>query len=367
MTGFKRRQFILGAGGVVALGAAGAYVLGAPPDSYDSLVEDLYAPATPVSGEAAHIQRRLVHYASLAANGHNTQPWLFELQDGKITILPDFARRTPVVDPDDHHLYASLGCAAENLSIAARAAGLEPLVSFHRNGPSVILDKAPSIQSSPRFNAIPKRQSVRVDYDGKALSTYELKALEAAGTTDEVDLIMFTDSKDTERFLELIVEGNTSQMADPEFIRELKQWIRFNKRHAARTRDGLFTGASDNPTLPGWLGGMFFESGFKTEAENEKYAGHVRSSAGLAVFTAKKNTPEGWFAAGRACQRFALEAAARDIKYAFLNQPVEVAELRTDVAGLVGLSGRRPNLIVRFGHGPDIPRSLRRSVSQVLA
>ena len=27
----------------------------------------------------------------------------------------DFSRRTPVVDPDDHHLFVSLGCATETL------------------------------------------------------------------------------------------------------------------------------------------------------------------------------------------------------------------------------------------------------------
>jgi hypothetical protein len=27
-------------------------------------------------------------------------------------ILPDLSRRCPAVDPDDHHLFVSLGCAA---------------------------------------------------------------------------------------------------------------------------------------------------------------------------------------------------------------------------------------------------------------
>lgn len=40
-----------------------------------------------------------------------------------IQILPDLTRRIPVVDPDNHHIFASLGCAAENLAIAAGARG----------------------------------------------------------------------------------------------------------------------------------------------------------------------------------------------------------------------------------------------------
>jgi len=65
----------------------------------------------------------LVRFATLAANSHNTQPWKFALADSSVSMLPDGDRRTPVVDPDDHHLYASLGCAAENLVVAAAARG----------------------------------------------------------------------------------------------------------------------------------------------------------------------------------------------------------------------------------------------------
>ena len=50
------------------------------------------------------LSRELVRQATLAASSHNTQPWKFRVAEQSITILPDFTRRTPVVDPDDHHL-----------------------------------------------------------------------------------------------------------------------------------------------------------------------------------------------------------------------------------------------------------------------
>src|SRR3569833_1394451 len=51
----------------------------------------------------------VIRFATLAANGHNTQPWRFRISDREIRITPDLSRRTPAVDPDDHHLYVSLG------------------------------------------------------------------------------------------------------------------------------------------------------------------------------------------------------------------------------------------------------------------
>jgi hypothetical protein len=73
------------------------------------------------AGRSAGRLRELVRYATLAASSHNTQPWKFAPRERSISIVPDLARRTPVVDPDDHHLYVSLGCAAENMVHAGRA------------------------------------------------------------------------------------------------------------------------------------------------------------------------------------------------------------------------------------------------------
>ena len=43
-------------------------------------------------------------------------------------------RALPVADPDNHHLFVSLGCAAENVSLAALAAGRPTEVSFAGTG-----------------------------------------------------------------------------------------------------------------------------------------------------------------------------------------------------------------------------------------
>jgi len=102
-------------------------------------------------------------------------------------------------------------------------------------------------------------------------------------------------------------------------------------------------------------------------AENlDKFARQLRSSAGLAVCVSQRADPDHWVRAGRACQRFALQAAAMGIKHSFVNQPVEVARLRPDLAALVGMPGRRPDIVMRFGYGPTLPFSARRPVQAFL-
>ncbi|MGE0718509.1 MAG: Tat pathway signal protein, partial [Alphaproteobacteria bacterium] len=116
----QRRVLILGgaAGALATAGVLGWRSLVGSAAGYDRYAGDLRAPL----GEDATIAD-LVRCATLAANSHNTQPWRFRAGTNRIEILPDFARRTPAVDPDDHHLFASLGCAAENLLVAATATG----------------------------------------------------------------------------------------------------------------------------------------------------------------------------------------------------------------------------------------------------
>lgn len=90
----------------------------------------------------------LVHYAIMAPSGHNTQPWKFRIQENTISIFPDFSRRLPVVDPLDRELYISLGCALENLIVAAGHEGYRASVehSFENGSISVNIEPADGIE-----------------------------------------------------------------------------------------------------------------------------------------------------------------------------------------------------------------------------
>lgn len=361
----NRRKLLIGAGGTLLLGGAAAAgwrsSVGAMAD-YDLYARDL---RSPLAAEPAIVD--LIRYATLAANSHNTQPWHFRVEDSVIAILPDAARATPAVDPDDHHLFVSLGCAAENLLIAATATGRPGQLEVDPAGQEVRyrFSEGPS-RPDPLLASITQRQSTRAEYDGRSVSADDVGALLRAAALPGVRMVLLTERGQMDRLRDLVVAGNSAQMADPAFMRELKQWLRFNPRSAMRTGDGLFSAASGNPMLPDALGSLALDQFFTAEAENDKYARHVQSSAGIAVFVADREDKAHWIAVGRACQRFALTATALGLKHAFINQPVEVADLRPDLAALVGEAGKRPDIVMRFGYGPAMPYSARRPVESVL-
>jgi len=310
---------------------------------------------------------QLVRYATLAASSHNTQPWKFELERGRILIRPDLSRRCPAVDPDDHHLYASLGCAAENLILAAQAAGLRGHLSCDASTSSVQVDlEEASPFRSNLFEAIPRRHCSRAEYDGTELSGEQLRLFEEVGRGSGVSLLLLTARKQKEQVAEYVAEGNTVQFDDARWVQELKTWIRFNARDALGTGDGLYGPVMGSPDVPRWLGSLFMRLAFSAKRQTRKDVEHIRSSAAIAVFFSDADDKPHWIEAGRCYERLALQAAVLDLRTAFINQPVEVSAIRRQFAASLGIGNLRPDLVVRIGRGPEMPRSLRRPVEQVV-
>ncbi len=359
-----RRDVLMAALGLAA-GAQIATPAVANTMTYDDAAAAIRAPLkTGASGSMEKV-REAIRYATLAANSHNTQPWLFSANATRVVIAPDLTRRCPAVDPDDHHLFASLGCAAENFVLAAAAMGLKAAPSLSGDTITVALEPSPTV-SSALVGAIPRRQCTRARYSGEPPATEHLRLLEAAGREPGISLILITDRVKIARVVEYVIEGNTAQMRDKAFMDELKSWIRFSDADAVATRDGLSARASDNPVLPSWIARPMLRFVMTESGESKKYRDHIESSAGVAVFVSDADDKAHWIAAGRACQRFHLQAMALGLTCAHINQPTEVLKLRGQFASFLGVPDKRPDIVLRFGKAPELPRSLRRPPEQVL-
>ncbi len=336
--------------------------------TYDDAVLQTYTHSVQPITQQPEILRELVRYATMAANSHNTQPWKFKITDYQIRLLPDLDRRCPAVDPDDHHLFASLGCAAENILIAANVFGLHGTLVFDNANESSLLisfEKTKS-QATPVFDAIPKRQCTRAVFNGSRVPTSTLYDVATFANSSDIDIHLLTTDKSKDVMTEYVVEGNSVQMDDEAFVDELRAWIRFNEGEALQMRDGLTYRSTGSPSVPHWLGEQLFSLMYRKKPENDKSREQIASSAGIAVFSCTKQTKADWVNAGRAYQRFALLSTALGIRHAFINQPIEVASLRPQLATYLELGNKLPDLIIRFGYGDSTPRTLRRPINQVI-
>ena len=134
----------------------------------------------------------LVRAAILAANPHNTQPWLFKLAAGRMEIYADTARNLGTFDPYLREMHIGLGCAIENMMLAAAAHGheakltlvdgtLEPAQTPPRPSQVATIELAPGPRRQDElYDAIPRRHTNRAAYDrGRAISPDLLRSLQS--------------------------------------------------------------------------------------------------------------------------------------------------------------------------------------------
>jgi hypothetical protein len=352
---------------VAGVTAVGGYALFEYPPwlNYDQSASQIRTPAGLGVTIPAQM-RELVRYATLAASGHNTQPWTFAISENAITIHPDYTRHLPTVDPSDRELWISLGCALENLIIAARAAGYVPEVTYPDAADGIHVGLTASMShGGTLFDAIPLRQNTRSAYDGRLIPTADLAQLQSLPLEPGVTLQMVTSPADREMVLEYVNQGNLSQYADTAFLDELIAWVRFNTKEAMATRDGLYAPSSGNPAVPRWIGQLVV-GGMKPQQQADADAAKLRSSSGVVVVTSASDDKAAWVRTGQVYERLALTMTSLNIRSAFLNQPIEVAAVRGQFQSAMGLATALPQLLVRFGYADALPRSLRRPVEQVL-
>jgi hypothetical protein len=161
---------------------------------------------------------------------------------------------------------------------------------------------------------------------------------------------------------ELVARGDRVQMADKSFRRELALWLHPNRGAKRDGMRGYGFGFGDLMSLAGPLVIRSFDLG-KSQAVKDRAL--AEGSPLLAVLGTDTDEPSDLLAAGRALQRILLRCCAAGISASFLNQPVEVAELRPLLARAIDVDGS-PQLLLRLGYGTPVDPEPRRPLDEVL-
>lgn len=313
----------------------------------------------------------LVECAIKAPSGHNTQPWKFENIDHGIIIHPDFKRALPVVDAENYELYISLGCALENLLIAAKQKDYNCNVRYPENASSSIIidltkDDAGKGTFDILFNEIVKRQVTKSKYNDKSLSDDVLKQLGSCFNFEGITMRILDSKKDLENLIPLIIEANNLQFNNRNFLNELVHWIRFSKNEAKKKQDGIWSATMGMPGLGRLLGSLVMKNFVTTKSEENRLIELLRHSQGLAIFISDTNNTEAWVKTGQAFQRFGLTSTHLGVSHAHLNMPCEEIVVRQKLAKELGIEHMHPLLLIRYGYAERMPYSYRRSFEDVI-
>lgn len=315
----------------------------------------------PADGTPQDQLRFMLNYAVLATSNYNTQPWLFRIAGDTVELYADRTRGLPVIDPDDRGLTLACGAALYHLRVAMRHFGYSPVVELlpdERNRDLLARVKMgeraePTEEIEQLFTAIPERRLNRQPFEDRPVPDDLLEELRQTAAEEGAWLHLVTDKRAQRALAELIAEGDRIQWANSRFRRELASWI-----HPARRRDGL----AEYALGMGALVIRTFDLGEGQAARDRELA---NGSPVLAVLGTRGDNVRDWLIGGQAAGRVLLHAQAAGVSASYLNQPVEVEELRPRLRETIGRTGY-PQLVLRLGYGPSIDPAPRRSLSEVI-
>lgn len=274
----------------------------------------------------------MVRAAVLAANAHDTQPWLFRIAPARIDLFADTARNIGTMDPLCREMQISLGCAAENLVLAGPPNGKLPsvlLMPKPSDGTHVAqVDLTPvAASTSSLFEAIPRRHTNRAAYDtGRALAPGALDALSGLIDVPNAGVVWFTNAASKRAFGELTVRATQAIIDDLEMAIDDFAWYRASWDVMQRTKDGITIDASGLPAVVRALGKLLPTS--RQQADGAWLSAtrdtQVATAAAFGTLVVREPLdPVQRLQAGRVWQRMHLRATADGLAMQPLNQVEE--------------------------------------------
>ncbi len=275
----------------------------------------------------------VVATAILAANPHNTQPWIFRVTAESIDLFSDPSRRIGPLDPLEREHQIGLGCALENLVLAADARGLQSAVTLlpTSSDPTHVahLDLLASTpRTSALYDAVGERHSNRGPYTSTAVSPAALDSLtEQAGLTPDLALRWFTTADERHAVGALVVDATRAVIADTEQSAAAFAWFRNDRADIDAHRDGLtldcqglsrplLTIAKLLPASSRTVGDAFWL--------DQTRSVHTATAAAYGIITVADPTdPATRLRAGRVLQRIHLGATVAGFGLQHMNQVTE--------------------------------------------
>lgn len=308
---------------------------------------------------------RILSYAALAPNGHNTQPWRVRaIEPRRWLLMADLERRLPAVDPTDRELRLSLGAFLENLSLAASSMGLSVDADASVAWPAVAeIRLVPSRASDVPLGRLERRRTYRNNLLSQPLDPSARQALlTAAG-----DGAFFPRaSTEGQRLAEATIEACRQQTWRDDAQQELARWIRFSDAEVDSACDGLSPASMELTGFGGWYVRHFMNASDVTgrsfrQGGIEATERQVSQGAGFVIISSRGTSTAELLETGRRFERLALLACELGIGIHPMTQVLEEPAWRERVVSDLHLTDS-PQFILRVGRiaSPLPPVSRRR-------
>jgi nitroreductase len=379
MSGLSRRRFLKTSGLAAAGTVAGlAAVRAAHQDREDSAAYQYWRQKE--KGGLSD-QEYVVMCGVLAANPHNTQAWKFHVQPAGIQIFSDPARHLGAADPRRRLMVMGLGCAVENMAVAAGSLGyaatvdqLQPDAALRTEGGSLILrlDRTGTDRRHPWFDAIFSRQTTRRPFDTASVIPTSFRESLAAACALPGGGLAWRAGAAGDSLATLVQHSVRQFLSVDQRHRDGMKWFRRSRREWEEKRDGISMCTSDASLVVKewveWFATTEDVMGDSFKAGEIAFVDRTAPATPLwGLVWSGRSDPHACFHAGRAAEKVYLEAAARGYAVCPVSYPTELAEMAGGLREAFGLGADAdPLFLFRLGKAPRLVRSVRRDLDAVM-
>jgi hypothetical protein len=327
----------------------------------------------PKTGSTTEQLQFVLNYAVLAPSSHNTQPWLFKIRNEAIDLYADRSRSLPIADPQGRELIISCGTALFNLRIALRHFGYQGrLKTFpDPNNPDWLahIQLGNSIQESADehllFQSIPKRHTNRQNYEDWDIPESFFQWLQSDVEQEGAWLSVVKGDIARQAVANLVVRGDHLQMANPNFRRELADWIHPSHHQSHDGIPGYAQGIDEHFDFATPIFALVLRTFDLGDSIAERSRKLIAQSPAIVMLGTNDDTPTDWLAAGQALERILLRGQTIGLSASFLNQPIQISSLRLELSKLPNELGY-PQILLRLGFGKEVKPTPRRSIDEIL-
>ena len=310
--------------------------------------------------------REVVELACRAPSVHNTQPWRWRADGGRLRLYADRDRQVTHADPDGRALVLSCGAALHHAEVAAEGLGWR--VAVHRCPDDADPDLLATLDLSPgrivpaaeeRLEALRARSTDRRRFTSWPLPAERLDQLAERASEWGALVLPLVDPGRRQRVDELIRRADEIERGDERYAAEVARWV------AVEGPEGIpATSIPEvNPHRPA------MPSRYRTGDLPDPQGEPTELVDGLVALCTVEDDQLSWLRCGETLSALWLATVSEGLSLLPLSQVTEVPETREELRQVLG-GLARPQLLVRLGWQEmtrqDLPRTPRRPVEEVL-
>lgn len=324
----------------------------------------------PAAGPIDAQLRFLLNYAILAPSKHNTQPWLFHIEQKSVELYADRTRVLSLVDANGRELIMSCGAALANFLVALRYFSFSWMMELPSSpGKENLLARLtvekgeePDEEERKLFFAIMQRRTNRRAFTDRGVPIALLRRLEKVAGNAGTYLHVMRDEEQRTNLANLVLNADRTLWSDQQFRHELAEWVRPKESNSP---DGIPAYALGKADTTSYLGSLSLHTLIEAAEEDEGMQRRTVKPPVLAVLSTLNDDWFDWLAAGVALENMLLHARLAGLWASFFSQPTEVPAQRQALRDLLG-EADFPQIVLRLGYATRVPPTPRRGVDDVL-